>query len=772
MCGASNLYCVKELFEIWIPKPTSFADSVLCLGGISSRTSSSLKGQNWKVFGNTQRQRIGPNWRRTDGIRAEKYPWIYYIGNSCWDSTDDGWIKVWNWAIQREDHLHINVQWHYLMNSRKWRQLYDEFFECCSTCQEVPVRMLVILGTWLWQKMVRNSCAAGQPYLWLERWWWPELIGLLWTGFKQFTMWNDKPLGGYMCSLGAADNKVKQHQGLIIDGQKCCPVCERQLNEDKNSKWVIEKPKLDNARKLRSIHFIVLEDGVQRTQRTQRKSWSFQWAPLCFVMCRTTSAGNLVPKKRTFADQSLHASLKLMSLQESVWNLLYGEIMKVALRNRRSTRWVIIILCTCSFPCTKRWQSWSGCRPGSTKRANNSSSCYADDHLLFQKCGGGAELSTFRKAVSCFEVTLTKMIQAFLLWHNKVRLHLKSRVRKWWIAGQAADAVSAYTQVKMEDAPKLLKLPTSECPDSWIRLPRLKWTNSWSSMEESVFVLVRASTCGLLVENCGLLVEKTVRSSIRTWVGQSTELGMSHCSSKTRTIVIGSCGWYQNAWKTAEYGSHVEEMGESFRFWRTDIISWPRLYVGCTQCECKPNETIIDEYRKCSNHQFLQEKLHAKPVAWSCDTEGNAKRCFGRYCELANKRQSSCAQFRRFAWMVTTSRMRSCKQSESCPMYVLKSSKKELYLDRSGRFDMHELPAQHGLELWQTIGSFDFLHSSREWPQTKLPGWQHGVALSIGILTGLRFRWSLWKLKIYFGMNSVSLRKSNVCSNKLPSARK
>ena len=31
-------------------------------------------------------------------------------------------------------------------------------------------------------------------------------------------------------------------------------------------------------------------------------------------------------------------------------------------------------------------------------------------------------------------------------------------------AGQAADAVSAYTQVKMEDAPALLKNPKSECP--------------------------------------------------------------------------------------------------------------------------------------------------------------------------------------------------------------------------------------------------------------------------------------------------------------------
>ena len=32
--------------------------------------------------------------------------------------------------------------------------------------------------------------------------------------------------------------------------------------------------------------------------------------------------------------------------------------------------------------------------------------------------------------------------------------------------------VSADTQVKMEDDPKLLKIPKSECPDIWIRLPR------------------------------------------------------------------------------------------------------------------------------------------------------------------------------------------------------------------------------------------------------------------------------------------------------------
>ena len=58
-------------------------------------------------------------------------------------------------------------------------------------------------------------------------------------------------------------------------------------------------------------------------------------------------------------------------------------------------------------------------------------------------------------------------------------------------AGQAADADTAYTQVKMEDAPTLWKIPKSECPDTWIRLPRHKWPTSWSSMEDRVVPLER-----------------------------------------------------------------------------------------------------------------------------------------------------------------------------------------------------------------------------------------------------------------------------------------
>ena len=58
-------------------------------------------------------------------------------------------------------------------------------------------------------------------------------------------------------------------------------------------------------------------------------------------------------------------------------------------------------------------------------------------------------------------------------------------------AGQAADAVSVYTQEKWRMHPKLLKIPKSECPDIWKRLPRHKWPKSWSSMEDPVVPLER-----------------------------------------------------------------------------------------------------------------------------------------------------------------------------------------------------------------------------------------------------------------------------------------
>ena len=96
----------------------------------------------------------------------------------------------------------------------------------------------------------------------------------------------------------------------------------------------------------------------------------------------------------------------------------------------------------------------------------------------------------------------------------------------------------------MEDAPRSLKIPKSECPDVWIRLPGHKWPKSWSSMEDPVVPLERNLYGHPLA---GLL-----------WEGQFEEVFLS-----TRIILVGvRSRHHQNGWKEVECGIHDEEIDE------------------------------------------------------------------------------------------------------------------------------------------------------------------------------------------------------------------
>ena len=68
--------------------------------------------------------------------------------------------------------------------------------------------------------------------------------------------------------------------------------------------------------------------------------------------------------------------------------------------------------------------------------------------------------------------------------------------------GQTADEVSVYTHVKMEDAHKFLKIPESECPDIWIRLPRHKWPKSECPVWKTQLFLLSGICTGILWQDC------------------------------------------------------------------------------------------------------------------------------------------------------------------------------------------------------------------------------------------------------------------------------
>ena len=56
-----------------------------------------------------------------------------------------------------------------------------------------------------------------------------------------------------------------------------------------------------------------------------------------------------------------------------------------------------------------------------------------------------------------------------------------------------------HTDLEEGDAPKILRLPASECSTIWLRLPRSRWPTFWVEVQELVVPLER-NLCGQTLE--------------------------------------------------------------------------------------------------------------------------------------------------------------------------------------------------------------------------------------------------------------------------------
>ena len=208
-------------------------------------------------------------------------------------------------------------------------------------------------------------------------------------------------------------------------------------------------------------------------------------------------------------------------------------------------------------------------------------------------------------------------------------------------AGQAADAVSAYTQVKKEDAPKLRIIPKSECPDIGIRLPRHKWPKSWSSMKDPVVPLERNlynhPLAGLLWERQfeKILLQhgwEKVSNCEYLFVHRQKGLFLSVCGNDI--MLAGKKQHIDPMWNVLNKQVHLGESASSL----------DHVYLGYTQRQCETNKDIVDndrlmfESRICAGAAEKASSSGKLSIStWSYDMKGHAKKCVERYCELANR---------------------------------------------------------------------------------------------------------------------------------------
>ena len=205
--------------------------------------------------------------------------------------------------------------------------------------------------------------------------------------------------------------------------------------------------------------------------------------------------------------------------------------------------------------------------------------------------------------------------------------------------GQAAIGVSAYTQVKMEDAHKILKIPKTACPDIWIRLPRHKWPKSWSSMEDPVVPLERHLYGYPLA---GLLWE-------RQFEKRRKKYGWEKVSNWECFFVHREKGLFLSVFvddmKLAGKKIFIRCGNYSTKklIWENQHLSWIMYTWRCTQRQCQISKDIVDSYRAVLGSRIpagatakkLSENLLT--FSWPYDMEGHANKCVERYCELANK---------------------------------------------------------------------------------------------------------------------------------------
>ena len=169
-------------------------------------------------------------------------------------------------------------------------------------------------------------------------------------------------------------------------------------------------------------------------------------------------------------------------------------------------------------------------------------------------------------------------------WLRRVHLPHRERLRdafhcsKWVDPGKTKQE----EEPKMEDAPKLLKIPKSECPVIWFRLPRHKWPKSWSRMEDPVVPLEKSvrSSFGRTV-----MGKAVWECSFGKGVGKSSKLGMLIRQQTERIILVCVRGRFRNGRK------ETKNIEPTWKIPMKDVdLTEPttflyHVYLGCTHRE-------------------------------------------------------------------------------------------------------------------------------------------------------------------------------------------
>ena len=203
----------------------------------------------------------------------------------------------------------------------------------------------------------------------------------------------------------------------------------------------------------------------------------------------------------------------LMKPQGNEWNLLYLQNTKIALQAKVSLRWPITIWFTNLFLCTKRrkfrmqklqdkeWKKLETIPAWQLEQVKNKMEVILEAQRDKKKVHFATLMEICHLKKAELEPTLQRQSRApcwlckrrlwslrSFYWTGLVRVPNDCRksdgcyckITRFWRTTSWCSI--CLHQLKLEDAPRLLKIlkSESECPDVWMRLPQHKWPKPWA----------------------------------------------------------------------------------------------------------------------------------------------------------------------------------------------------------------------------------------------------------------------------------------------------
>ena len=245
----------------------------------------------------------------------------------------------------------------------------------------------------------------------------------------------------------------------------------------------------------------------------------------------------------------------------------------------------------------------------------------------------------------------------------------------------------------------------------------------WISCGASLTKLVWSPTCWSRVG-------KTIwRRFFWTWMGEITELDCMFVYREQGFISLWKCGWHRNRWKEApmwkKLVKHVD-IDEPTSF-------LDHVYLGCTQRECKPNETIVEQFKK-----MFESGISAVATA---KITGMGK---------TSRTNSSVGPT---TWKDMLKKCVGAIQLENCQKFAHKLSWNACTWARIGRPDIrwsvNNKHARSVTKKWtqacdrRLARLISYIHHTNDFRQCCHVG-THGTALQTGFVSRLRLGWWSW----------------------------